>query len=96
MPICVCFGHARFSGGTVTFGHATFSGGTVTFDEAEFSGGTVHFYGATFSGGTVDLTGLTGPRDYTGAWAAGGMISTAENLARFYRALLHGRLLAPA
>jgi D-alanyl-D-alanine carboxypeptidase len=30
------------------------------------------------------------------AWAAGAVISTADDLARFYRALLGGRLLGPA
>ena len=45
---------------------------------------------------------IEGPlRDVTvynpsGAWAAGNMISNVEDIARFYRALLGGRLLSPA
>jgi D-alanyl-D-alanine carboxypeptidase len=44
---------------------------------------------------------LTGPRqdvsvfDPSGAWAAGAIVSTADDLASFYRALLRGRLLPP-
>jgi D-alanyl-D-alanine carboxypeptidase len=45
---------------------------------------------------------LTGPRQDasafspSGAWAAGAIVSSADDLARFYRALLGGRLLRPA
>jgi D-alanyl-D-alanine carboxypeptidase len=46
--------------------------------------------------------GYYGPMDVTNAinpsnpWTAGAMISTVDNVARFYRALLTGRLLPPA
>jgi D-alanyl-D-alanine carboxypeptidase len=54
----------------------------------------VHAYliGAGPGGGLLDVTALS----RTWAWAAGGMISTVEDLARFYRALLRGRVLAPS
>jgi D-alanyl-D-alanine carboxypeptidase len=43
----------------------------------------------------VDLTGMVAnPR--TAAWADGGIVSNAEDLARFYSALLGGRLLPPS
>jgi D-alanyl-D-alanine carboxypeptidase len=40
----------------------------------------------------IDVTRL----NPSGAWAAGAVISTADDLARFYEALLGGRLLRPA
>ena len=40
----------------------------------------------------VDITAL----HPSWGWAAGALVSTADDLARFYRALLGGRLLAPA
>ena len=51
------FGHAEFSGGTVSFLNARFSDGTVNFGGAEFSGGLVSFVHARFSGGTVSFAG---------------------------------------
>jgi D-alanyl-D-alanine carboxypeptidase len=47
---------------------------------------------ATPRGRPVDVT-LWSP---SWAWAAGALVSTAADLARFYSALLHGELLAPA
>lgn len=43
--------------------------------------------------GPVDVTNLVNP---SVAWTAGAMISTVGDVARFYRALLTGRLLPPA
>ena len=43
--------------------------------------------------GQQDVTNLVNPST---AWTAGAMISTAGDVARFYRALLTGRLLPPA
>ena len=43
--------------------------------------------------GSLDVTNLISPSI---AWTAGGMISTVDDVARFYRALLDGRLLPPA
>lgn len=43
--------------------------------------------------GSLDVTNLVNP---SSAWTAGAMISTADDVARFYRALLTGRLLPPA
>lgn len=43
--------------------------------------------------GSLDATNLLNPSI---AWTAGAMISTVDDVARFYRALLHGRLLPPA
>ena len=43
--------------------------------------------------GQRDVTSLVSP---SAAWTAGAMISTAGDVARFYRALLAGRLLPPA
>jgi D-alanyl-D-alanine carboxypeptidase len=43
--------------------------------------------------GSLDVTNLVNPST---AWTAGAMISTAGNVAEFYRALLTGRLLPPA
>ena len=43
--------------------------------------------------GSIDVTSMVNP---SGAWTAGAMISTVDDVARFYRALLTGRLLPPA
>lgn len=43
--------------------------------------------------GPTDVTSLVNP---SSAWTAGAMISTVDDVARFYRALLTGRLLPPA
>jgi D-alanyl-D-alanine carboxypeptidase len=43
--------------------------------------------------GSLDATNLINPSI---AWTAGAMISTVDDVARFYRALLDGRLLPPA
>ena len=43
--------------------------------------------------GPADLTNAVNPSI---AWTAGAMISTVDDIARLYRALLHGRLLPPA
>ena len=43
--------------------------------------------------GPLDATNLVNP---SVAWTAGAMISTVDDVARFYRALLTGRLLPPA
>ena len=43
--------------------------------------------------GSLDATNLVSPSI---AWTAGAMISTVDDVARFYRALLDGRLLPPA
>jgi D-alanyl-D-alanine carboxypeptidase len=43
--------------------------------------------------GPIDVTHLVSP---SATWAAGAMISTVDDVARFYRALLTGRLLPPA
>jgi D-alanyl-D-alanine carboxypeptidase len=42
--------------------------------------------------GPIDVTHLVNP---SAAWTAGAMISTVDDVARFYRALLTGRLLPP-
>ena len=42
--------------------------------------------------GPIDVTNALNPSN---AWAAGAMISTVDDVARFYRALLEGRLLPP-
>src|SRR5215472_2166736 len=43
--------------------------------------------------GRIDVTNLVNPST---AWTSGAMISTVDDVARFYRALLTGRLLPPA
>jgi D-alanyl-D-alanine carboxypeptidase len=43
--------------------------------------------------GRIDVTNLVNP---SVSWTAGAMISTVDDVARFYRALLTGRLLPPA
>jgi D-alanyl-D-alanine carboxypeptidase len=43
--------------------------------------------------GRIDVTSLVNP---SSAWTSGAMISTVDDVARFYRALLTGRLLPPA
>ncbi len=43
--------------------------------------------------GTIDATNAINP---SATWTAGAMISTVDDVARFYRALLTGRLLPPA
>lgn len=43
--------------------------------------------------GTLDVTSLVNP---SVAWTSGAMISTVDDVARFYRALITGRLLPPA
>ena len=43
--------------------------------------------------GRIDVTNLVNP---SVTWTAGAMISTVDDVARFYRALLTGRLLPPA
>jgi D-alanyl-D-alanine carboxypeptidase len=43
--------------------------------------------------GSLDVTNVVNP---SSAWTAGAMISTVGDVARFYRALLTGRLLPPA
>jgi D-alanyl-D-alanine carboxypeptidase len=43
--------------------------------------------------GSLDATNLLNPSI---AWTSGAMISTVDDVARFYRALLNGRLLPPA
>jgi len=43
--------------------------------------------------GSLDVTNMVNP---SAAWTAGAMISTVDDVARFYRALLTGRLLPPA
>jgi D-alanyl-D-alanine carboxypeptidase len=43
--------------------------------------------------GSLDVTNVVNP---SSAWTAGAMISTVSDVARFYRALLTGRLLPPA
>ena len=43
--------------------------------------------------GTLDVTNMVNP---SAAWTSGAMISTVDDVARFYRALLSGRLLPPA
>jgi D-alanyl-D-alanine carboxypeptidase len=47
---------------------------------------------AFLDGGRRDVTVL----NPSGTWAAGNLVSTAADIARFWRALLGGRLLAPA
>jgi D-alanyl-D-alanine carboxypeptidase len=65
--------------------------------DADIAGAHLHGYLTGFPGDdgqsiTKDVT-VFGPSLF---WTAGGIISTADDLARFYRALLSGRLLAPA
>jgi len=43
--------------------------------------------------GPIDVTNLSNPSN---PWTAGAIISTTDDVARFYRALLTGRLLPPA
>ena len=51
--------------------------------------GIAHGYRPGFGGGVVDVTEGVGG----GAWAAGAIVSTAADVARFYAALLSGRVL---
>jgi D-alanyl-D-alanine carboxypeptidase len=65
--------------------------------DAEIAGAHAHGYLTGFPGPdgqptTKDVT-VFGPSLF---WTAGGIISTADDVARFHRALLAGRLLAPA
>ena len=57
------------------------------------SGAHAHGYqlGAGPGGTPLDFTGLSP----SWAWATGNMVSTVDDVARFYRALLRGRLLPP-
>ena len=68
-------------------------GTTFPLSEVRIRGPHSHAYlaGADPTGDLLDVTALS----RTWAWAAGGMISTAKDLAQFNRALLRGRLLAP-
>jgi D-alanyl-D-alanine carboxypeptidase len=60
----------------------------------QFDATFVHGYGNfAASGPTIDLTPLVDP---SWAWAAGGIVSSAPDVTLFYRALLTGKLLAPA
>jgi D-alanyl-D-alanine carboxypeptidase len=70
------------------------NGTTFPLTETRIRGPHAHAYliGAGPGGGLLDVTTLS----RTWAWAAGGMISTVDDLARFYRALLRGRLLTPS
>jgi D-alanyl-D-alanine carboxypeptidase len=69
-------------------------GTTFPLSEVRIRGPHSHAYkaGAGPGGGLLDVTAVS----RTWAWAAGAMISTTQDLARFYRALLHGRLLTPS
>ena len=53
--------------------------------------GIAHGYRPGFGVGAVDVTESVGG----GAWAAGAIVSTAGDVARFYAALLSGRVLPP-
>jgi D-alanyl-D-alanine carboxypeptidase len=68
-------------------------GTTFPLTEVRIRGPHAHAYliGAGPDGGMLDVTALS----RTWAWAAGGMISTVGDIARFHRALLAGRLLSP-
>jgi D-alanyl-D-alanine carboxypeptidase len=64
----------------------------TTFDRSpRIRGDHAHGYFAMGTGPARDVS-VFSP---TWAWAAGAMVSTADDLARFYRALLEGRLLRP-
>jgi D-alanyl-D-alanine carboxypeptidase len=69
----------------------------TSFDPGRIRGRHVHGFRAPSHQGIV-----TGPPVDTGAepawwtWAAGGIVSTADDLQHFFRALLHGRVLSPA
>ncbi len=55
--------------------------------------------GGTYAHGYDTLSGKTlrdvSVLDQTWAWSAGAIVSNADDLAHFYRALLQGRLLRP-
>jgi D-alanyl-D-alanine carboxypeptidase len=57
----------------------------------EIAGRHAHGYFTVDKPPPTDITGL-----YPYAWAAGGLVTTAEDSARFYRALIDGELLSPA
>jgi D-alanyl-D-alanine carboxypeptidase len=59
--------------------------------ETALAGRHAHGY-AVVENETRDVTAL----DVSGVWAAGNLVSTAPDIARFWRALLGGRLLEPA
>jgi D-alanyl-D-alanine carboxypeptidase len=61
---------------------------------AEFRGSHLHgYYPPSVTGAGYEDTSGWAP---TWAWAAGALVSTPKDLARFYEALLSGRLLRPA
>jgi D-alanyl-D-alanine carboxypeptidase len=60
-------------------------------DETAIAGRHAHGY-ADVDGARRDVTVL----NPSGMWAAGNLVSSATDIARFWRALLGGRLLAPA
>jgi D-alanyl-D-alanine carboxypeptidase len=66
----------------------------TTFDatESRIAGRHAHAYFATRPGGPLQEIDLLSS---SVAWSAGALVSTAGDLARFYRALLQGRLLRP-
>ncbi|MCU1498064.1 MAG: beta-lactamase [Acidimicrobiales bacterium] len=64
---------------------------TFPYSSATITGYHAHGYVLSSDGRLVDVTGMSP----SWAWAAGAIVSTAEDLARFYRALLGGRLLPP-
>jgi D-alanyl-D-alanine carboxypeptidase len=61
--------------------------------DTRIAGAHAHGYlpGAGPGGTPLDFTGLSP----SWAWATGNMVSSVEDVARFYRALLQGRLLPP-
>ncbi|HEV3293792.1 MAG TPA: serine hydrolase domain-containing protein [Streptosporangiaceae bacterium] len=69
-------------------------GTSLPYDDVTLPGPYAHGY-------LLNQPGAPGPVDVTAvspsiAWAAGGIVSTAGDLARFYSALLTGRLLPPS
>src|SRR5262249_33437216 len=66
--------------------------GTSFEDRARIEGPHAHAYLTLGAGGPVDTSSFSA----SWAWSAGAIVSTADDLARFYRALLGGLLLRPA
>jgi D-alanyl-D-alanine carboxypeptidase len=68
----------------------------TSFEPSALDGRYVHGYRASQHQGIVTnhLADVSG-ESAAGAWAAGAVVSTAEDVARFFAALLQGRLLRP-
>jgi D-alanyl-D-alanine carboxypeptidase len=69
----------------------------TTFSPSALTGSYVHGYRASQHQGIVTghLADVSA-NSAAGAWAAGAVVSTVDDVARFFNALLHGRLLRPS